>query len=82
MCRVGLVVGYVDLKRGLGPLVQYLGVEGNVLGRQTQGLNKQGERQGKLQGSARMKQNEEGKKQGRGDSVDALYCPNYLVFIL
>ena len=32
MHRVGLVVRYVDLKGGLGPLVQYSGIKGNVLG--------------------------------------------------
>ena len=31
--RVGPVVGYVDPKGGLRPLVQYLGVEGNVFGK-------------------------------------------------
>ena len=31
--RVGPVVGYADLKGGLGPLVQYSGIKGNVLGK-------------------------------------------------
>ena len=52
-----MVVGYVDLKGGLGPLVQYSGIKGNVL-EKTDTRSEQARRETRKDNEVTQKRNE------------------------